>query len=329
MRYQALLEWFKPYKRFFTKQFFLLFLAVVAVSFNAFFWSAPAAFPAGSAYDLKSGEVYAKTAYNLLNMGVIRSPFWFKTFIYLFSFGERKTIAGDYALYARQNAIELAWRISHGDFDVKPLKITIPEGLNSYQIADIYAKYIPTFNKQIFLNLIKSQNLEGYLFPDTYLLLPNTDENDIIKIMKGNFDEKIKMAESGIKTFGKPESDVIKMASILEDEANTDESRKIIAGILWKRIKLGMALQVDSSFKYIDYLYSTTTHDLKSDSLYNSYNHSGLPPTPISNPGLSAIEDAIEPTATPYLYFLSDSEGNIHYAKTLEEQDTNIAKYLK
>ena len=264
-------------------------------------------------------------------MGVIRSPFWFKTFVYVFALGERKTIAGDYTLYMRQNVFELAWRFSHGLLDTKPVRITIPEGLASFQIAAIFQKDLPLFDSQKFFALVKSQNLEGYLFPDTYFLLPNANENDVIAIMHDTFNEKIQTLQTTIKSFGKSESDVIKMASILEDEANNEIDRKIVAGILWKRIAIGMPLQVDSSFKYID---ATTTKnlsatDFQSTSLYNSYNHPGLPPTPISNPGLGAIEDTITPTLTPYLYFISDKKGNMHYATTLAEQSANIAKYLK
>lgn len=316
--------------KFLTKEIILFVMGIVLVFFYALFLSAPAVFPIASAYDLKSGQTYTKTAYDLRNMDAIRSPFWFKTFVYLFSVGERKTVAGDYALYVPQNVFVLAWRFSHGDFDTKPVKITIPEGLSSFQMADIYASFLPSFDKQNFLALVKAKNLEGYLFPDTYFLLPDANENDVIQIMTDNFNQKIQPLTASIKTFGKSESDVIKMASILEDEARTDDSRKIIAGILWKRIALGMALQVDSSFKYINYLTnsSSTIENFQSDSPYNSYNHRGLPPTPIGNPGLSAIEDAIEPTQTPYLYFLSDKEGNMHYATTLAEQNANQAKYL-
>ncbi len=329
MWYSNLLERCKHYQKFLTREFLIFSIGIIAVLFYAFFWSPPSAFPLASAYDLKSGQTYTETAYNLLDMGAIRSPFWFKTFIYLFSFGERKTIAGDYALYARQNVFELAWRFSYGDLDIKPVKITIPEGLSSFQMAEIFQKDLPLFNSQKFLAIVQSQNFEGYLFPDTYFFMPNADENDVITIMNNNFNEKIQTLQTAIKIFGKSQSDVIKMASILEDEASTDDSRRIIAGILWKRIQLGMALQVDSSFKYINYLLGTTTlENLQSDSPYNSYNHQGLPPTPISNPGLSAIGDAITPTQTPYLYFLSDSQGNMHYATTLAEQNANQAKYL-
>ena len=254
-------------------------------------------------------RTYSKTAYALEDLHVIRSPFLFKSLIYIFSLGERRTIAGLYALPKPENVFVLSWRFSHGDFDIKPVKVTIPEGLNATQIADIFAEDLPSFDPQAFVDLVQSDDLEGYLFPDTYFFMPNVTDQEIITTMNNNFNAKIAPLAPTIQTFGKSQSDVIKMASILEKEVATPESRKIVAGILWKRIALGMLLEVDSaSSTYID---------------------RGLPPTPISNPGLESITDAITPTQTPYLYFLSDSEGNIHYATTLAEQDANEAEYLK
>ena len=149
--------------------------------------------------------------------------------------------------------------------------------------------------------------------------------------MIGNFGERIKILEEDIKKFGKSESDVIKMASILENEARLYESRQIVAGILWKRISLKIALQVDAAFKYINgkTTEDLTLDDLKINSPYNTYNRLGLPPTPISNPGLLAIKAAVNPIKTQYLYFLSDKSGNMHYAITLEEHAENKWKYLK
>ena len=125
-------------------------------------------------------------------------------------------------------------------------------------------------------------------------------------------------------------SSVIVMASILEREATSSIDRRIIAGILWKRLDGNMPLQVDSTLVYAlnkdgDKL---TSADLTASSTYNTYKNLGLPPTPIGNPGLSAIEDALNPTATDYWYYISDSKGNIHYAKTYDEQLANEEKYL-
>ncbi len=308
-----------------------LFIAVIFAILISINFLPPQNFPTGSIYNLRSGQTYTKVATDLTDKQAIKSVFWFKTFVYIFSLGERKTIAGDYSLYERQNVLTLAWRLSKGDMDTKPLKVTIPEGLNSYEIADIYYKYLPFFSKETFLSEVQDKNLEGYLFPDTYFLMPSTDEDSIIKIMTDNFSNKISALNTDIAKSGHSQSDVIKMASILEEEATTEEDRRIVAGILWKRIALGMALQVDSSFKYINGKTTSdlTTADLQINSPYNSYTHQGLPPTPISNPGIETIEDAINPTKTPYLYFLSGDDGKMHYAATLEEHNANKAKYLK
>jgi UPF0755 protein len=318
----------------FTKQFRPISITCVSVFIFAIFyisfWAAPRDFPVGSVYDLKTGQTLSTVSDNFLNLKITRSDFWFKSFVYLFSFGHATIIEGDYALQTRENVITLAWRVSHGLLEIVPVKITIPEGLSSNEIADIFSNNFSSFNKNVFLNLVEKEKLEGYLFPDTYFIMPNMTEAEIIKLMNDNFSEKINDLSNDIKKFGKSKSDVIKMASILEKEARTVESRKIIAGILWKRISIGMALQVDSSFKYINgkTTATLTTNDLKIDSPYNSYTNRGLPPTPISNPGLEAIKDAITPTNTEYLYFLTDNNGNMHYATTFEEHVTNKLKYL-
>jgi UPF0755 protein len=120
------------------------------------------------------------------------------------------------------------------------------------------------------------------------------------------------------------------MASILEGEARLLETRRIVAGILWKRISLGMPLQVDTTFKYElgKTTFDLTTEDLKADSAYNSYTRLGLPPTPVSNPGIESILAAVTPIKTNYLYFLTDKKGEMHYATTHEGHVANKFKYL-
>ena len=171
---------------------------------------------------------------------------------------------------------------------------------------------------------------EGYLFPDTYLFLPNSEITQVLSFMKNNFDKKIQSIESEIIEFKKPLNDVIIMASILEEEARKTDTRRTIAGILWKRLSVGMPLQVDVTFQYINgkKTFELTTEDLKIDSPYNTYKYRGLPPTPISNPGLDSILSAITPIETPYFYFLSDKDGNMHYAKTFSEHKKNKELYL-
>ncbi len=317
-------------KKLYNKHIFL-FLTLVIVLFYSVLLSPPKYYPIGSVYNLKHGETLPFVSKDLANDRIIRSEFWFKTFVYFFTLGKAKILEGDYNLNKRENTIITAWRITHGYFNLISLKVTIPEGLNSFEISDILSKNLPAFNEGTFLNMVKKDNLEGYLFPDTYFIMPNAKEEEIVKIMNNNFNLKIEGILPDIAAFGKSESDVIKIASILEEEGRVFESRQIIAGILWKRLALHMPLQVDSSFKYINgkTTNSLSLDDLKIDSPYNSYTHTGLPPTPISNPGLDAIKAAISPIKTPYLYFLSDNQGNMHYAQTLAEHVANKLKYLK
>ena len=120
------------------------------------------------------------------------------------------------------------------------------------------------------------------------------------------------------------------MASLVEKEARTDANRRIVAGVLWNRLALGMPLQVDAVFGYIfdRDTYSPSFEDLKVDSPYNTYTHKGLPPGPISNPGLESIYAALYPTKTNYLYYLTGRDTLMHYAKTYAEHQANRRKYL-
>jgi len=161
--------------------------------------------------------------------------------------------------------------------------------------------------------------MEGYLFPDTYLFLPFAETEQIIGTMTDNFKKKA----------GDVGKDIVIMASLIEKEVPDIGDRKIVSGILWKRLKLGMALQVDAVFPYITGKQKVLSDDLKIDSPYNTYLHKGLPPGPISNPGLDAVEAAKNPQETSYLYYLSGKDGKTHFAKTFAEHLKNKEKYLR
>lgn len=303
-------------------------LFFVTLCASNFFWQAPTFFPEKSIFSIEKGSGLNHLAIDLNKHGIIRSPFWFKTFSVLFG-GTKGIIAGDYVLDNKETIISIAYRFSKGDYRLNPVKITIPEGLNVFEISTLVSDKFYNIDKDDFIK--QAGKDEGYLFPDTYLFLPNVNAKEVIKVFKENFSKKIELLNSQIEIFKSPLIDIVKMASIIEEEAKTTESRKIISGILWRRISLRMPLQVDSSFKYINgkTTANLTLNDLKIDSPYNSYVHKGLPPTPISNPGLDSIIAAINPTKTDYLYFLTDSTGNMHYAKTFEEHLQNKELYLK
>ena len=171
--------------------------------------------------------------------------------------------------------------------------------------------------------------LEGFLFPDTYFFPKNISAEEAVKIILQNFNKKTDSVFR--KTAADKEVyDILIMASILEKEARTAEDKKIIADILWRRLKEGRPLQVDASLQYITgrNTFELTKKDLKMDSPYNTYRYKNLPPAPISNPGIDSIEAAFEPEANPFWYYLSDKDGIIHYSKTFEEHKSKKEKYL-
>ena len=286
--------------------------------------AAPMNFPRNSIVNIPAGTSVEKAGALLKEKGVISSPFAFSMLLRMFH--PSGIIANYYAFKNRENVIAVAWRLAEGTTDLVRVRVTVPEGSSTFEIAAILKNAFGEFDTTSFIKLATPH--EGYLFPDTYFFLPNTRPEDIIAMMQKNFDEKVQPLEKNITAFGKPEKDVIAMASLLEREARQLDTRRTVAGILWKRVRLGMPLQVDAVFGYIlgESGYAPTLDDLKIDSPYNTYLHKNLPPGPIGNPGLGAIEAAITPIQTPYLYYLTDKEGNIYYAKTFEEHLVNKKK---
>lgn len=290
----------------------------------------PVDFPEDTVITVDRGQTLAEEGKVLKEQKIIKSPTVFRFFMALFG-GRRSLMAGDYYLSKSQNVVALSWRLSHSLYDLKNIRITIPEGLNSKEIADIFGKEerFTRFDSQEFVRL--ASQYEGYLFPDTYLFLPNITAQGVIDAMILNYQKRIETLAGEIRTFGRPIKDVISMASIIEEEARTEETRKIIAGILWKRLGEGMPLQVDSAFAFVNGKKDSrdlTSEDLKIDSPYNTYVKVGLPPTPISNPGLNAVRTVINPIETKYYFYLSDDDGNMHYAVGLDGHIANKAKYL-
>ena len=273
------------------------------------------------------GESLQEITAGLQNIGAIRSAFVFRSAVILLG-GERKVVAGDYLLPKPESSLYLALRFAFGRTDITMVKITIPEGWDLRQIESYLPTRLPDFDVAKFQNLASSS--EGYLFPDTYFVPPMITPEMLIQEMNSNFQQKINSVPQ-IKTFGEPLSSVVIVASMLEDEARTTTDRQIVAGILWKRLLLGMPLDVDSTIAYVTgkSLDELTVSDLKINSPYNTYLHAGLPPSPIDNPGLDSLTAAVTPATTTYLYYLTGKDGLMHYAATLDEQQKNVAKNLK
>lgn len=274
----------------------------------AFFVSPPTSFPKGSVLAVESGQSISSVAEELKVQGAIRSEFSFKVAVRLLGGVQ----AGWYGLEEPEGAWELAWRVAHGETGLSPISITVPEGSTIREIETLVSVTIP-------------KKYEGYLFPDTYNFLPGTQSDLIVERMQERYEEVVAPLRERIQAIGHSEKEIVIMASILEKEARLPETRRMVAGILWKRLDIGMALQVDAVFGYIQGTdtFHPTLDDLKIDSPYNTYLHRGLPPGPINNPGREAILAALEPTKSPYLYYLTGKDGTMHYAKTFEQHVAN------
>lgn len=306
----------------------VLFAIVTALMVSYILWSSPGTFPKGDIITMEDGSTLRSVALELEEQHVIRSYFWLEIFARLMG-GARSVKAGDYLFEERLPAFTIAYRITQGKFGLRPIAIRIPEGSTRSEMATIFSERLPKFDPNRFMILTSGE--EGYLFPDTYNFLPNAKEEEVAAVLRDTFEEKILSIAEEIDAFGKPLEDVITMASILEKEAHRFETRRMISGVLWKRIEIGMPLQVDAAFLYINgkNTFSLTLEDLKVDSPYNTYRYSGLPVGPIANPSLSAIRAAVLPKASPYLFYLADHNGVTHYAETYEIHQANRSLYLE
>ncbi len=307
-----------------------LILASFLSSFYIFSWRAPRPFPDHVLITVERGEPLQQIIQSFEENGVVRSKLWLRFFVTLFG-GQNRVIAGDYYFPNPKSVISVAWMLHKGEFGLIPFKVTIPEGLSSYEIADMLKKELPAFDENDFLSQVDKGKYEGYLFPDTYFFMPNTKASDVILTMRENFARQIAQYQGDIEKFQKPLDEVVIMASIIEDEANKSiETKRVVSGILWKRIRMDMPMQVDAPFKYYNgkHSFTLTKDDLQEDHPYNTYVNKGLPPTAIANPGIDSIRAAITPTPTDYLYFLSDRSGNMHYAKDFDGHKRNRELYI-
>ena len=292
-----------------------------------FMWRSPHDFGRERIVTIKDGSTLSEIAEFFEKEKIVRSSFWFKSAIVVFR-GERKAVSGSYYFNKPQNVLSVALRVARGDHRLSPVRVTFPEGASAKEMGRILKANIASFETDRFV--VEAVLKEGYLFPDTYFFMPNQKIEEIIEIMKDNFESKISLLEKEIISFDKPLQDIIIMASLVEEEARTMETRRIIAGILWKRLNMGIPLQVDATFPYFlgKSTYELKSEDLLIDSPYNTYKYKGLPIGPITNPGLDSIRAVLTPVKTPYLYYLSDRSGKMYYGRTLDEHTRNKDLYL-
>lgn len=276
-------------------------------------------------FTIEQGAGVREIAKELKDQRLIKDPVAF--FLLTKKLGiDNKIQAGDYRLFPSMNADQIAKELTHGTLDIW---ITVPEGQRADEIADTLKQKMPGYKSS--WNSILEKN-EGYLFPDTYLFPKETDANTIVSIMTGTFDKRYATVDSS-KT-NNTKAQLVTIASLIEREARHPQDRPLVASVIYNRLNLGMSLDLDASIQYAlgtDKNWWPTLTDSGGNilpaSAYNTYTHAGLPPTPISNPGLASLQAAATPATTDYLYYMTDKNGVNHYAKTLEEQNSNISKY--
>lgn len=311
---------------------FLIVFFVLAVS-GVMAWFINGSSPANpldhstKAFSVKKGEGVRVIANNLKSQGLIKDPVIF--FLLIKQLGlDEKIQAGDFILSPSYSAGKIAKALQTGTYDVQ---IVIPEGKRAEEIADILKDRVETYDESWRANLILH---EGYLFPDTYSFPKDVTIDQVISIMRDNFETKYEELQVGNSGLSKEE--IVVLASMVEREAKQDKDRPLVASVILNRYKIGMKLDIDATIQYaLGYQAQEkrwwkeglTIDDLGLNSPYNTYKAAGLPPTPISNPGLEAMNAVANPAKTDYLFYLSDSNGNNHYAKTNEEHEANKRKY--
>lgn len=252
-----------------------------------------------------------------------------------------KMKAGRYELSPYMKPREIATRIALGltanDF------VTIPEGFTVAQIARRLAERHMA-DEAKFLALARTQgrsfsadgfqppddNLEGYLFPDTYRIPKGTTEREVITQMLDDFNQHVVSGDDKALLARHPGglAAAVNLASLIEREAETDGDRPLIAAALTNRLTRGMRLQCDATVQYALPQHKTRLlyADLRVDSPYNTYKYAGLPPTPICNPGLPSLKAALQPAPVNYLFYVAKPDGSHIFSATLAEHDRAVAQ---
>ncbi len=290
-------------------------------------------------FQILTGESVDTIIQKMVESGILKEKWanYFKVYLKLNDISQQIQ-AGTYEIPKNLSIKEIAETIQQArGLDIW---VTIPEGLRKDEIAQILASNLSkgsntTFNKDAFLVLTTNSeyittlgfpytltDLEGYLFPDKYAFAIEATTQEVITKLIDNFKKKVGLNDTY--------EDII-IASMVEREGYTSEDRPMIADIIKRRNAEGWLLQIDATLLYPekDWNHVITKEDKEKENPYNTYKYQGVPPTPICNPGLEAINAVRNPKPNEYYYYIHDSEGNAHYGKTLSEHNKNIQQYLR
>ena len=289
---------------------------------------------------IREGLSTAEIADRLAEKGVIDSTLKFRIWARIYGYDD-KLRPGSYTFTVGMSDDEVFNKLLTGE--KRLVQFTVPEGFGVKDIAERLYN-LDLADKEEFLQAAENFTpydymkkhkdvffaAEGFLFPDTYTVENDVEIEEILSLMANTFDEKLtasmraQAAKMDLSIY-----DLITLASLVEREVRFPEDRAIVAQVLLKRLKLNMPLQTDATLQYLmdTPKEDVTIEDTQIDSPYNTYQHAGLPPGPIANPGMAAIEAVLHPADTDYLYFVADRSGHNHYAYTYEEHLNLVNKY--
>ncbi|MDP4007978.1 MAG: endolytic transglycosylase MltG [Candidatus Peregrinibacteria bacterium] len=337
---------------------FLVYMAIIAVCFfgTKYYYTQTMLSPVDItneskvAFEISNGESLKEISEGLKDKELINSPSVFRSYL------KRKKMdinvkAGNFILNRAMSAQQIAETITNDK--VAEEAVTIQEGLTVAQIDDklssaglISKGELINFSinnlteeevseiPSEFLNILQENhsNLEGLLFPDTYFINRSSFSLNafvirLIKTMNSNITDDMRKT---YETSSRDLYEILNMASIIEREVRTKDDIPLVAGILWKRYDSNWALGADATILYVTQGSTLTLEELDIDSAYNTRKFLGLPPTPISNPGISSLKGAVYPKYSDYWYYLTTlNTGEVIYAETNEKHNINKAKYLK
>ena len=331
----------------------LIILPILFYSYYSFAIYRPAQNIDETAIEIPSGSGLSEIASSLYEKDLLNSEFLFKLYVLLNNFDENIQ-AGVYIIPAGTSIMELSDILQHGTNDIS---ITFIEGWRVEEYARLANEKLENIDYEDFIDLAKSS--EGYLYPDTYYVNREIEALDLIEILKKTFDEKTGevMTPTALSGVGMTKEQVVTLASIVEREVYKEEDRPIVAGVLIKRWKNNELVGADATTQYalaaikfgcdpqsskvcpsddqareINWWPnpgSFTKEEIALENPYNTRAVVGLPPAPISNPGISAIKALLSYQKTDFNYYATDSDGNTYFARTLEEHEANVSRYLR
>jgi UPF0755 protein len=291
-------------------------------------------------FEISRGTGLREIATKIEKCGVVKSDKIFILYV-MFKGKHNRLQAGEYEFSPGESMSDVIEKIARGDVIVR--KITIPEGLNINEIADLLETKGVISRREFIEKATRADlakeligkplsSFEGYLFPETYYYKKGVTAEELINMMTSRFKiiwNSLKIRRDEINL---TDQEIVTLASIIEKETGEPSERNMISEVFHNRLKLGMRLESDPTVIYAlgnNFDGDLTREKLKTTSNYNTYRISGLPPGPIANPGKASLEAALNPTDFNYLYFVSKGEGRHEFSTSYRDHRKAVNKYQK